>query len=59
MPGNRRPERTGLTPVRSPTGFAAMVVRYDVAARYAVPDYHFHHGDRPAGPAAVLIASEL
>jgi hypothetical protein len=27
--------------------------------RYAVFDYHFHHGDLPFGPAAVLIATGL
>jgi len=29
------------------------------AGRYAVFDYHFHHGDLPLGPAAVLIATGL
>ena len=27
--------------------------------RYAVFDYHFHHGDLPLGPAAVLVATGL
>jgi hypothetical protein len=29
------------------------------AGRYAVVDYHFHHGGLPFGPAAVLVASGL
>jgi hypothetical protein len=40
-------------------GFSAWLVIYGIAAGYAVLDYHFHHGDLPLGPAAVLIASEL
>ena len=40
-------------------GFGAVAAFYDVASKYAVLDYHFHHGDLPAGPAAALIASEL
>jgi hypothetical protein len=40
-------------------GFGVAAVFYGVAGAYAVLDYHFHHGDLPLGPAAVLIASEL
>ena len=40
-------------------GFGGWVALYDVAGGYAVLDYHFHHGDLPLGPAAVLITSEL
>ena len=40
-------------------GFSGWVALYDIAAGYAVLDYHFHHGDLPLGPAAVLITSEL
>jgi hypothetical protein len=40
-------------------GFTAGLAGYTAAAHYAVLDYHFHHGDLPLGPAAVLIASEL
>jgi hypothetical protein len=40
-------------------GFSVWVAVYDMAGAYAVWDYHFHHGDLPLGPAAVLIASEL
>jgi hypothetical protein len=41
------------------TGFSGWVALYDLAGGYAVLDYHYHHGDLPLGPAAVLIASEL
>ena len=40
-------------------GFSVWVAVYDIAGGYAVWDYHFHHGDLPLGPAAVVIASEL
>ncbi len=32
---------------------------YTDAGRYAVFNYHFHHGDLPFGPAAALVASGL
>jgi hypothetical protein len=32
---------------------------YTDASRYAVFDYHFHHGDLPLGPAAVVVAMAL
>jgi len=40
-------------------GFGALLVFYEDAARYAVADYHLHHGALPLGFPAVLIASEL
>jgi len=51
QPGNR----IGLLLV----GFGALLVFYEDAARYAVVDYHVHHGTLPLGLPAVLIASEL
>ena len=51
QPGNR----IGLLLV----GFGALLVFYEDAARYAVADYHVHHGTLPLGFPAVLIASEL
>jgi hypothetical protein len=41
------------------TGFGALLVFYENAARYAVADYTVHHGTLPLGLPAVLIASEL
>lgn len=41
------------------TGFGALLVCYENAARYAVADYNVHHGTLPLGFPAVLIASEL
>jgi hypothetical protein len=40
-------------------GLAVFSTFYADAARYAVFDYHFHHGALPFGPAAVLVASGL
>jgi hypothetical protein len=40
-------------------GFSLWIALYGLAGGYAVLDYHFHRGDLPLGPAAVLIASEL
>jgi len=40
-------------------GVIAGLGLYDDAGRYSVLDYHFHHGDLPFGPAAVLVASNL
>ena len=51
QPGNR----IGLLLV----AFGALLVFYEDAARYAVADYHVHHGTLPLGFPAVLIASEL
>jgi hypothetical protein len=51
QPGNR----IGLLLLASGAVFAL----YDVAAGYAVLDYHFHGGKLPLGPGAVVIASEL
>ena len=41
------------------TGFGALLVFYEDAARYSVADYNVHHGTLPLGFPAVLIASEL
>jgi hypothetical protein len=41
------------------TGFGALLVFYEDAARYSVADYDVHHGTLPLGFPAVLIASEL
>jgi hypothetical protein len=41
------------------TGFGALLVFYEDAARYSVADYGVHHGTLPLGFPAVLIASEL
>jgi len=41
------------------TGYGALLVFYENAARYAVADYNVHHGTLPLGFPAVLIASEL
>ena len=41
------------------TGFGALLVFYENAARYAVADYTVHHATLPLGFPAVLIASEL
>jgi hypothetical protein len=41
------------------TGFGALLVFYEDAARYSVADYDVHHGTLPLGYPAVLIASEL
>lgn len=41
------------------TGFGALLVFYEGAARYSVADYTVHHGTLPLGFPAVLIASEL
>jgi len=41
------------------TGYGALLVFYENAARYAVADYSVHHGTLPLGFPAVLIASEL
>ena len=35
------------------------IALYTDAGRYAVFDYHFHHGDLPFGPAAALVATGL
>jgi hypothetical protein len=51
QPGNR----IGLLLV----GYGALLIFYEVAANYAVLDYHLHHGALPLGFPAVLIASEL
>jgi len=40
-------------------GLGVLSAFYDDAARYAVFDYHFHHGDLPFGPAAALVAQAL
>ncbi|HEY6279267.1 MAG TPA: hypothetical protein VIX86_23385 [Streptosporangiaceae bacterium] len=40
-------------------GFGALLAFYEDAARYAVADYHLHHGTLPLGFPAALIASEL
>jgi hypothetical protein len=40
-------------------GLGAFATFYTDVGRYAVFDYHFHHGDLPFGPAAVLVASGL
>jgi hypothetical protein len=39
--------------------FSVWLALYDIAGGYAVWDYHFHQGNLPLGPAAVLIASAL
>ena len=41
------------------TGFGALLVFYEDAARYSVADYAVHHGTLPLGFPAVVIASEL
>jgi hypothetical protein len=41
------------------TGFGALLVFYEDAARYSVADYNVHHGTLPLGFPAVLVASEL
>jgi len=41
------------------TGFGALLVFYEDAARYSVADYSVHHATLPLGFPAVLIASEL
>jgi hypothetical protein len=41
------------------TGFGALLVFYEDAARYSVADYTVHHGTLPLGFPAVVIASEL
>jgi hypothetical protein len=51
QPGNR----IGLLLV----GFGAVLVVYEDAARYAVADYHLHHGALPLGFPAALVASQL
>ena len=40
-------------------GYAAILIFYEDAAKYAVLDYHVHHGTLPLGFPAVLVASEL
>jgi hypothetical protein len=40
-------------------GLGLLGAFYTDAARYAVFDYHFHHGDLPFGPAAVTVAQAL
>ena len=40
-------------------GLGMLGAFYTDAARYAVFDYHFHHGDLPFGPAAALVAQAL
>jgi hypothetical protein len=40
-------------------GLGMLGAFYEDAARYAVFDYHFHHGDLPFGPAAALVAQAL
>ena len=40
-------------------GLGVFATFYTDAGRYAVFDYHFHRGDLPFGPAAVLVASGL
>jgi hypothetical protein len=40
-------------------GLGLLGAFYTDAARYAVFDYHFHHGDLPFGPAAVTVAWAL
>jgi hypothetical protein len=40
-------------------GLGMLGAFYDDASRYAVFDYHFHHGDLPLGPAAALVAQAL
>jgi hypothetical protein len=38
-------------------GLGLLSAVYTDAERYAVIDYHFHHGTLPAGPAAVLVGT--
>ena len=40
-------------------GLGVFATFYTDAGRYAVFDYHFHRGDLPFGPAAILVASGL
>jgi len=40
-------------------GLGVLGAFYTDASRYAVFDYHFHHGDLPFGPAAVTVAQAL
>ncbi len=40
-------------------GLGVFATFYTDAGRYAVFDYHFHRGDLPFGPAAILAASGL
>ena len=40
-------------------GLGMLGAFYEDAARYAVFDYHFHHGALPFGPAAALVAQAL
>ncbi len=40
-------------------GLGALGAFYTDAARYAVYDYHFHHGALPFGPAAAVVAQAL
>jgi hypothetical protein len=40
-------------------GLGMLGAFYTDATRYAVFDYHFHHGDLPFGPAAALVAQAL
>ena len=40
-------------------GLGMLGAFYTDAARYAVFDYHFHHGGLPFGPAAALVAQAL
>jgi hypothetical protein len=40
-------------------GLGVYAAVYTDAGRYAVFDYHFHHGSLPFGPAAALVASAL
>ena len=40
-------------------GIGVGLAFYTDVEAYAVLDYHFHHGDLPLGPAAVLVASNL
>ena len=40
-------------------GLGVLATFYTDAGRYAVLDYHFHHGNLPFGPAAALVASGL
>jgi hypothetical protein len=40
-------------------GLGLLGVFYLDACRYAVFDYHFHHGDLPLGPAAAVVAQAL
>jgi hypothetical protein len=40
-------------------GLGVFATFYTDVGRYAVFDYHFHRGDLPFGPAAVLVASGL